>query len=78
MAWQCFAVKLQAEGQPSQTEVQPKLSIGLDACDDLIEERAQPIEDLLDVPLRREDPDQMVKIGSCLDEITKSRLTILL
>ena len=49
-------------------EVQTELPIGLDAWDDLIEEHAQPTEDLLDVPLRREDPD---RISSYLNEVTK-------
>ena len=54
MACQCFATKLQTEGQPSQAEEQPELLIGLDARDDLSEERAQPSEDL-EVLLRKEN-----------------------
>ena len=74
MAQQCFAAKLKAEGQPTQAEVQLELPMGLDARDDLIEQHAQPTEDLLDVLLRKEDLNQMIKINSCLDEVTKSRL----
>ena len=59
-------------------KVQLELLIGLDACDDLIEGCLQSIEDLLNVPLEKENPGRMVKISSCLDRVTKSRLIALL
>ena len=46
--------------------------------EDLIDGYPQPIEDLLDVLLRKENPNRMVKIGLCLDEVTKYRLINLL
>ena len=36
------------------------------------------MKDLLDVPLRKDDLNQMVKIGSYLDEVTKSQLIFFL
>ena len=77
MAQEGFAAKLRAKGQPAQAEVQPKLPIGLDAHDDLIEGRPQPTEDLLDVPLEK-NPGHIVKIDLCLDEVTQSQLIALL
>ena len=78
MARECFATKLKAENQPTPTEIQLRLSMGLDARGDLIDGCPQPIEDLLDVLLRKENPSQMVKIYSCLYEVTKYRLINLL
>ena len=78
MARQYFIAKLRAKGQPSQAEVQPELPIRLDARDDLVEERTQPFEDLLEVSLRKENPNQIVKIGLHLHEETKTRLTTIL
>ena len=42
------------------------------------EEHAQPSEDLLEVSLRRENPNQTVKIGSHLNKVTKAQLTAFL
>ena len=71
MAHECFAVKLRAENQPGPLEIQPELSIGLGATDDLIDGHPQPTKDLLDVPLRKENLSQMVKISSRRDKVTK-------
>ncbi|XP_073109670.1 uncharacterized protein [Elaeis guineensis] len=65
-----------AEKQPAAP--QPKLPIGLDACNDLAGEHARPSEDLVEIPLRNENLHQIMKIGSSIDQGTKAQLTALL
>ncbi|KAG1355168.1 hypothetical protein COCNU_07G012800 [Cocos nucifera] len=67
VARQCFAAKLQAE---DQVKIQPELPIGLDARDDLIEDRVQPSDELLEISLRKKNPHQTLKIGSNLNQVT--------
>ncbi|XP_073111470.1 uncharacterized protein [Elaeis guineensis] len=66
MARQCFAAKLRAKEQPVAS--QPKLPIGLDTCDDLTGEHARPSKDLVEVPLRKKNLHQIVKIRSSINQ----------
>ena len=47
---------------------------GLDACDDLTEERGGPIEDLVPIPLNDGNTEHVALIGSNLGEEVRTRL----
>ena len=78
IAHEYFLTTLRAENQSAPTEIQPGLSMGFDSREDLIDGCPQPIEDLLDVLLRKKKLSRMVKIGSRLYKVTKYWLINLL
>ena len=49
-------------------------SDGLDARDDLIEERGTPIEDLVPIPLNDGNAEHVAMIGSNLEEEVRTHL----
>ena len=58
LARHCYNIALQRSDQSDLCPVD-----GLDARDDLIEERDGPIEDLISIPLNDENAEHVVKIG---------------
>lgn len=50
MAWQCYNARVQVEAQLGT------FSIGLDMQDELAKEHGEPLGDLLEIPLSKEDP----------------------
>ena len=57
---------------------QSELSIDLDTRNDHAREHARLSEDLVEVPLRKENFHQIVKIRSSIDQVTKAQLIVLL
>ena len=62
LARHCYSVTLQGSDQSD-----PCLVDGLDARDDLTEERGTPIEDLVPIPLNDGNAEHVVMIGSNLE-----------
>ena len=61
LARHCYNIALQGKGQSDPCPID-----GLDTRDDLAEERGEPIEDLVSIPLNDGNEEHVVKIGSNL------------
>ena len=69
LARHCYNIALQRNGQLDPCPVD-----GLDTRDDLTEERDEPIEDLVSIPLNDGNEEHMVKIGSNLGKEVRTQL----
>ena len=69
LARHCYNIALQRSDQSGPCSVD-----GLDARDDLTEERGDPIEDLVLVPLNDRNAEHVVMIGSNLGEEVRTHL----
>ena len=69
LARRCYNIALQRNGQSDSCLVD-----GLDTRDDLVEERDEPIEDLVPIPLNDGNEEHVVKIGSNLGEEVRTQL----
>ena len=69
LARHCYNIALQRSDQSNPCPVD-----GLDAHDDLIEERGGPIEDLVSIPLNDGNAEHVVKIGSNLGKEVRTQL----
>ena len=63
LARHCYNIALQRSDRSDLYPID-----GLDACNDLTEERGGPIEDLVSIPLNDGNKEHVVKIGSNLGE----------
>ena len=63
LARHCYNIALQRKGQSNPCPID-----GLDTHDDLTEERDEPIEDLVSIPLNDGNEEHVVKIDSNLGE----------
>ena len=69
LARHCYNIALQRNGQSDPCPID-----GLDTRDDLTEERGEPIEDLVSIPLNDRNEEHVVKIGSNLREEVRTQL----
>ena len=69
LAKHCYSIALQGSDQSDPCPVD-----GLDARDDLTEERGTPIEDLVSIPLNDGNAEHVAMIGSNLEEEVRTRL----
>ena len=69
LARHCYNIALQRNSQSD-----PRPVDGLDTRDDLAEERGEPIEDLVSIPLNDGNEEHVVKIGSNLREEVQTQL----
>ena len=69
LARHCYNIALQRSDQSDLCPID-----GLDARDDLVEERGGPIEDLILIPLNDGNTEHVVKINSNLGEEVRTQL----
>lgn len=69
MVRQCYNARFEDEAQFDP------FPMGLDTKDELSKKNGEPLDDLLEIPLSRENPSWMAQINSDLDKVTKERLT---
>ena len=69
LARHCYNIALQRSDQSDPCPVD-----GLDACDDLTEERGGPIEDLVSISLNDGNAEHVAMIGSNLGEEVRTHL----
>ena len=69
LARHCYNIALQKSDQADPCPVD-----GLDARDDLTEERGGPIEDLVPIPLNDRNAEHVAMIGSNLGEEVRTHL----